>query len=685
MTVEVRLQAHPASLDRPARILIVDDEPNNVKLLQAMLAPNGFVIRTAKSGEEALALMKAEPQDLILLDIVMPGLSGLEVTKQLKGDILTRNVPIIIVTARSDQEAMLLGLSAGAEDVLTSPVDRTELHMRVRNLLRLKAYGDYHDTYSQLLEGEVSARSLALVDSERLYRSTFEAAPVGIVHLSEHGHWLQVNQRLCDLLGYSAEELKSAEVQALIDGKEVADERDLFRRLVAGELERYVIDEKRYLRRDGSYLWTRINASAHRESVSGAPYFIAVFEDITERRTLEARLQQASKMDAIGGLAAGVAHDFNNLLSVILGYAELLIEGLKERDPMREDLVQISAAATSAVDLTRQLLAFGRQQVLQPKLLDLGEVVSRMTPMLKRVLGEDVELNVVAAARLGRILVDPGQMERVLMNLVVNARDAMPLGGMLTIETAERKLDQSFAAERTNLKPGLHVLLAVSDNGNGMDRETQSRVFEPFFTTKEPGKGTGLGLATVFGIVQQSGGAISVYSEVGSGTTFEMYFPVVSLAAGALASTPPPDARPLTGTETILLVEDEDRLRILIRAILTRCGYEVLEAQSGGDALLLCEQHKGKIDLLLTDVVMARMSGRQLADRLLLVRPEMKVLYISGYTDDAVVRHGILEATVAFLQKPVTPLPLSRKVREVLDGLSGVVAPDLHTPQHTPS
>jgi two-component system, cell cycle sensor histidine kinase and response regulator CckA len=683
--VGTRLKAKLVAPDRPARILIVDDEPNNVKLLQAMLAPDGFLIQTAASGEEALARVKAEPPDLILLDMVMPGLNGLEVTKQLKGSILTRNVPIIIVTARSDQEAMLLGLTAGAEDVLASPVDRAELHMRVRNLLRLKAHGDYHDTYSQLLEGEVTARSLALVDSERLYRSTFEAAPVGIVHLDEHGQWLRVNQRLCDLLGYSAEELKSADVHALIHGKEkLPGESDLFRRLVAGELERYVIDEMRYLRRDGSCLWARINASAHRESAGRVPYFIAVFEDITERRTLEARLQQASKMDAIGGLAAGVAHDFNNLLSVILSYTELLTEGLKKHDPMREDLGQISAAATSAVGLTRQLLAFGRQQVLEPKVLDLGEIVAKIAPMLRRVLGEDVELNVVAAAPLGRILVDPGQMEQVLMNLAVNARDAMPRGGKLTIETAQRELDQSFAAERTNLKPGQHVLLAVSDNGSGMDRETQNRVFEPFFTTKESGKGTGLGLATVFGIVQQSGGTISVYSELGSGTTFEMYFPVVSLAPVVLAPSTPPDARRLTGTETILLVEDEERLRILIRGILTRCGYDVLEAQSGGDALLLCEQHPSKIDLLLTDVVMPRMSGRQLADRLLLLRPEMKVLYISGYTDDAVVRHGILEATVAFLHKPITPIPLSRKVRDVLDALPVPIAPDLHTAPHTP-
>ena len=662
------MKPHPTIVKGPATILIVDDEPNNVQLLRAMLAPDGFVLQTARSGEEALALVTAQAPDLVLLDIVMPGMNGFEVTKRLKADPRTRNVPIIIVTARSDQEAIVLGLTAGAEDVLTNPVDRTELHMRVRNLLRLKAYGDYHDSYSQLLEGEVSARALALVESERLYRSTFEAAPVGIVHLSEQGHWLRVNQRMCTLLGFSGEELQNPEVQTLIHGKDDATaESELFRGLVAGELDRYVIAERRYLRSDGSFLWVRINASAHHDTASSSRYLISVFEDITERRMLEARLQQASKMDAIGGLAAGVAHDFNNLLSVILSYSELLGEGLKDGDPMRDDLGQISAAALSAVGLTRQLLAFGRQQVLQPKVTDLGEIVNRMEPMLKRVLGEDVELSVVGAARLGRILVDPGQMEQVLMNLVVNARDAMPRGGKLTIETVERELDGSFAAERGQVKPGPHVLLSVSDNGMGMDKQTQNRIFEPFFTTKEPGRGTGLGLATVFGIVQQSGGMIGVYSEPGSGTTFKMYFPVVSRAPAISPSTHPHDARPITGSETILLVEDEERLRLLIRAILTKCGYNVLEAQSGGDALLLCEQHPETIHLLLTDVVMPRMSGRQLADRLRLVRPEMKVLYVSGYTDDAVVRHGILEATVAFLQKPITPGPLARKVRDVLD------------------
>jgi two-component system cell cycle sensor histidine kinase/response regulator CckA len=382
----------------------------------------------------------------------------------------------------------------------------------------------------------------------------------------------------------------------------------------------------------------------------------------------EEQLRQAQKMEAVGSLAGGIAHDFNNLLSVILSYSELLSEDLRPNDPMREDLDEIKGAGLRAVELTRQLLAFSRQQVLVPKIVDLNEIVGGMEKMLRRLIGEDVELVAIAAPSLRRIVVDPGQIEQVIMNLAVNARDAMPQGGQLTIETAEVDLDEGAAAEHEGLERGRHVMLAVSDTGTGMDHATQARIFEPFFTTKDVGKGTGLGLSTVFGITKQSGGAISAASEPGKGTTFTVYFPVADLAVSAQRSSiPPPGRHPLRGSETILLVEDEASVRALARTILRKYGYTVLEAQSGGDALLLCEQHPATIDLLLTDVVMPRMSGRQLAERFAAIRPQMKVLYMSGYTDDAVLRHGVVESTSAFIQKPITPEPLARKLREVLD------------------
>ena len=339
---------------------------------------------------------------------------------------------------------------------------------------------------------------------------------------------------------------------------------------------------------------------------------------------------------------------------------------------MRADLHEIETAGLLAVTLTRRLLAFGRQQVLQPRVVDLCRIIVALETMLRRLVGEDVEMVTNFAPECGKVLVDPGQMEQVVMNLVVNARDAMPGGGKLTIDATEVLLNEEFAAEHIGVTPGAHVLLAVSDTGIGMDEATRARMFEPFFTTKEPGKGTGLGLATVFGIVKQSGGIIEVFSEAKRGTTIKVYLPMVDRSALIRSSAPPPNDGPLHGSETILLVEDDEQVRALARTILCRYGYDVLDAQSGGDALLLCEQFASPIHLLVTDVVMRRMSGRELAERLLKVRPGMRVLYMSGYTDDAVVRHGIFYSKVAFIQKPITPEPLVRKVREALDAMPRV-------------
>jgi two-component system cell cycle sensor histidine kinase/response regulator CckA len=657
--------------NRPTRVLIVDDERKSRELLEVMLSAAGFVLQVAINGEEALALVAAEPPDLILLDLRLPGIDGYQVVAAIKGSVTTKNIPIIIVTALEEREARIRALTAGAEDYLTKPVDHVELSARVRNLLRLKAYGDYHDKYGQLLEGEVDSRTADLIESERVYRSTFDAAPVGIVHVGLDGRWLRVNQRLCDLLGYTREELQGGSVPDFVqpDERAEANETETWRRMVSGSLDRYVIDEREYRKQDGGVLWARVNVSAHRDAEGRAQHFISVVEDITERRELEARVRQAGKMDAIGRLAAGVAHDFNNLLSIVLSYSEILALNLREGDPMRADLGEIRGAGLRAVALTRQLLAFSRQQVLEPKIVDLCEVVSGMEMMLQRLIGEDVELTVIGTIGRGRVLVDPGQVEQVIMNLAINARDAMPGGGKLTIETTLVELDEAYISQHVGVKPGPHVMLAVSDTGLGIDRATQARMFEPFFTTKAVGTGTGLGLATVFGIVRQSGGAIWVYSEPGSGTTFKLYFPTTDRVAPTASTAPTEERRTLRGSETILLIEDEDSVRALARTILQRYGYKVLEARGGGDALLLSEQYEETIHLLLTDVVMPRVSGRQLAERLAPLRSDMKVLYMSGYTDDAVMRHGILEATVAFIQKPITPERLGLKVREVLDGI----------------
>ncbi|MBI2221263.1 MAG: PAS domain S-box protein [Acidobacteria bacterium] len=398
---------------------------------------------------------------------------------------------------------------------------------------------------------------------------------------------------------------------------------------------------------------------------SGQPSGVLVTAtDTTERVLLEEQFRQAQKMEAIGRLAGGIAHDFNNLLTAILGYCELVVDELGEDHPARVDVEQIRDAGNSAATLTRQLLAFSRKQILQPALHDMNEIVAANRRLLQRVLGEDIAITEHLGAKQPTVRVDRGQIEQVLMNLTVNARDAMPRGGSLTIETANVMLDESYAQMHVAVTPGPYVMLAVSDTGHGMTPEVKARLFEPFFTTKEPGRGTGLGLATVYGIVKQSGGNIWTYSESGHGTTFKVYLPQVQESPEA--AVPAPAALVAGGHEIILLVEDDERLRELARKALVRDGYSVLAAPDPATALELSERHESPIALLLTDVVLPQMSGRILAERLLALRPHMRVLYMSGYTDNAIVHHGVLDRATAFLQKPFTPAALTRKVREVL-------------------
>jgi CheY-like chemotaxis protein len=380
---------------------------------------------------------------------------------------------------------------------------------------------------------------------------------------------------------------------------------------------------------------------------------------------LEQQLRQAQKMEAVGRLAGGIAHDFNNLLGVIIGYSEIFEERLGQSDPLRPKAELIKKAGQRAATLTRQLLAFSRQQVLEPKVLDLNAVVADTLKMLQRVLGEDIELIMVPGPELGRIKADQGQIEQIIMNLAVNARDAMPHGGKLTISTVNEELDEVYARQHPAVVPGSYVMFAVSDTGCGMDRETQTHIFEPFFTTKELGKGTGLGLATVYGVVKQTGGYIWVYSEAGRGSTFKIYLPRIEEAM--TASDPAKGGKEIgRGWETVLLVEDAQPLRELARELLEASGYTVLEAGSGAEAIQVAEQHLGPIHLLLTDVVMPGMDGPKVAECITRIYPGIKVLYASGYTDDAIVHHGVLDSGITLLQKPFTHATLTNKVREVL-------------------
>ncbi len=425
--------------------------------------------------------------------------------------------------------------------------------------------------------------------------------------------------------------------------------------------------EYRMLRADGAAVWLRDVVSVVPDR--GAPReLIGVMVDVSERRELEAQLLQSQKMEAIGQLAGGVAHDFNNLLGVIIGYGNLVLAEPALDARTRGRLEQIRAAADRAAALTRQLLAFSRKQLLQPRVLDLNTVAAGLDEMLRRLIGEHIHLVTLHGRDLWRAKADPGQIEQVIINLAVNARDAMPSGGTLIVETANVDLDESYARAHVGARPGPHVMLAVTDSGTGMDEETRRHLFEPFFTTKKTGEGTGLGLATVYGIVKQSGGHIGVYSEREKGTSFKVYLPRVAPADHERTPPESPEGAPRPGSETVLVVEDEPALRHLVREVLEGAGYHVIEAKSPAEALAASASYRGSIDILVTDLVLPQMGGDALASRLKAERQVTAVLYMSGYPDQALGHHGVIEPGTPFLQKPFTPDALLRKVREVLDG-----------------
>ncbi|MBC7252241.1 MAG: PAS domain S-box protein, partial [Anaerolineae bacterium] len=526
----------------------------------------------------------------------------------------------------------------------------------------------------QTLEQQVAQRTAELrreiierQRAEEAYRAVVDYSLQGLAIIQDK-RFVFVNQAYADIFGYTVEEMlafSADEARALIYPEDRAATVQRHRRRLAGEPAepRY---EMRIIRKDGTVRW--IETFVRPVQFRGEPAVQSAIIDITERKHLEEQLRQAQKMEALGRLAGGVAHDFNNLLTAIIGYTDLLLREFPPYDPKREDLQEIRQAAERAAALTRQLLAFSRKQVLELRVLDLNTTVSNLEKMLRRLIGEDIELVTHLAPDLDRVKADPGQIEQVIMNLAVNARDAMPQGGQLTIETKNVFLDEEYVRQHVEMQPGPYVMLAVSDTGIGMDKETMSHLFEPFFTTKEMGEGTGLGLATVYGIVKQSGGHITVYSEPGLGTTFKVYLPRTEEGAATAELQLQVPAELLQGQETILVVEDEEVVRELAVRILRKRGYTVLQAQDGAEALRVCREHQGPIHLLITDVVMpGGMSGRQVAEQLQPLQPEMKVIYMSGYTENAIVHHGVLELGAVLLQKPFTPSSLAHKVRQMLD------------------
>jgi two-component system, cell cycle sensor histidine kinase and response regulator CckA len=501
----------------------------------------------------------------------------------------------------------------------------------------------------------------ALRRSEANYRSLVQGAPYGIYRVTADGKLLGVNSALVEMLGYSSEqELLSVNMNRSVYRD--SPERVRLLEQGSGQLQGLEVE---WVRKDGTPITVRLSGRPVRDESGREVSHERIAENVTERRALERQLRQAQKMEAVGRLAGGVAHDFNNLLMVIKGHTELLLERGCVDDWQQRKVEQIQKSADKAAGLTRQLLAFSRMQVLQPKVMDLNAVVIEMGKLLPPLIGEDIELAILTDPRLGHMKADPGQIEQVILNLAVNARDAMPSGGKLLIETQNADLDEAYARRHPPLVPGGYVMLAVSDTGVGMDAETQAHVFEPFFTTKEKGRGTGLGLATVYGVVKQSGGYIWLYSEPGQGTTFKIYLPRVGEVSEAACPGRVSTEAPL-GSETILLAEDERDVREVAREFLILCGYTVLEAKDGAEAIEIATKHAGPIHLLLTDMVMPGMGGRELAARLAPMRSDMKVIYMSGYTEYARTHHGEVEPNVALLTKPFTRSSLARTVREVL-------------------
>ena len=788
------MNPEPGLPDLPARILIVDDEPHERTLLELMLKPEGFVVATAAGGTDALAQVAEQPPDLILLDVMMPGMDGYQVAHQIKATVATRNIPVIMITVLDDRDAKMLALNAGAEDFLSKPVDRAELTVRVRNLLRLKAYGAHFDRYSQTLEAEVGARTADLRAERDRSQQYLDMAGVILLALDTSGRITLANRFACAVLGWTESELLGrdwfdtclapqarvrirasfAEVvrgdvpvystmepiftrtgeERLIEWRstllhddrgsvtgtlssgtdvtersqavkalQTAEERMRFALAATGvgiwdidfasgalrwsetlesqyglkpgafggTLEAFLAgvhpeDQDalrdtmakanrsgedfsllhRALWSDGTVRWLSASGRIHLDDQGEPVRGVGISQDVTEQRRLERQNQQAQKMEAVGQLASGVAHDFNNLLTVILGCAELVALDAAVGPRHGEDLREIIKAALRARGLTQQLLAFSRQQVLQAAPLDLNGLITDMTGMLQRLIGTDIEVRLVLAPRLSLAFADRSQMEQVVMNLVVNARDAMPKGGTVTIETTDARAESSSSFHEEAIMDGEYVVIAVTDTGSGMTKETRNRLFEPFYTTKEPGKGTGLGLSTTYGIVKQSKGYIWVYSEPGKGTTFKVYLPRHNRDAPQGTVAPAVSVAVKAVSETVLLVEQEANVRRLSSGMLSHAGYRVLEAATGDEAENVLTGHSGRIDLLVTDVV-TRGGGFELFRRLQAQAPALRVLYMSGQTGPAAVRKAGLDGGVPFVQKPFTSGELARQVRAALD------------------
>ena len=662
-------------------IQIVDDNLDNLNILASMIKKHGYDARMAINGELALKSIRSHPPDLILLDILMPGLSGFEVCKQLKADALTNKIPIIFISALYKATDKLKAFSIGAVDYITKPFQKEEVMARVETHLSLRKIQKRLKTQNAMLQQEISDRKQAgelLRESEKINRNLLSNLNAGVVAHAPDTSILMANPAACKLLGLTENQMMGIEAidpqwSFLRDDgsvmpldeypvNQVLSRKDVLLNLVVG------INRPK----TGDVVWLLVNGFPVTNDSGEIEQIIINFIDITKRKRaeeekarLEGQYRQAQKVEAIGRLAGGVAHDLNNLLVPILGYGEMLVDDFSPEDARRESARQIVNAGFRARNLVRQLLAFSRKQALEYRTLDLNKIIGGFEKLLRRTIREDIGIKIILSPDIRTIRADIGQIEQVIMNLAVNAQDAMPQGGKLILETAMAELDEEYAAPRPGVQPGSYVMLAVSDTGCGMDEETCEQIFDPFYSTKGE-QGTGMGLATVYGIVKQHGGNIWVYSESGKGASFKVYLPV-SEETHIEKKTLKKAAEDTHGSETILLVEDNEKVRGFIYTILKRMGYTVLKAENGAEALPVLASHAGQVNLLLTDVVMPGMSGKALFAKAAEKHPDLKVLYMSGYTGNVIVHRGVLDEGIAFIQKPFPVKALAAKVREVLD------------------
>jgi PAS domain S-box-containing protein len=646
-------------------ILLVEDDSAHVELIQRAFegrATQTCIEVVATLAEARSRLATAVPPDLIIADWRLPDGEGIELLTKTGDKRLA--TPVVIMTSYGNERVAVEAIQAGALDyVVKSPeslLDMPHIAARARR------------EWQALIERAQMEDALRL--SEKRFRLLLDkVSNIAVQGYRPDGTVIYWNKTSEQIYGYTATEAMGQNLVDIIIPPNMRDE-------VRGAIKQMFETGKSHppaelwlMRKDGSLTPVYSNHTVIDIPGQGKELF-CIDIDLTERKRAEAlqaqleeQLRQAQKMETIGRLAGGVAHDFNNMLTAILGFAELLLSRFEVDEGGHKYVEQIKKAAERAASLTQQLLAFSRKQMLQPKVFNLNTLVINIENMLHRLIGEDIELVLLLDPHLGQVEADPAQIDQVLMNLAVNARDAMPDGGKLVIETKNAYLDEDYARQYMEVKPGPYVMLAVTDTGIGMDKETQAHLFEPFFTTKEMGKGTGLGLATIYGIVKQSDGHIWVYSEAGQGTTFKIFLPRL---AETVVVVEPPSAKTVEvqhGHETILLVEDAEMVRVLIQNVLSDQGYKVLATSNGAEALRVCREHSDPIHLLLTDVVMPGMSGRELAAQIALLRPETKILYMSGYTDEAIVHHGLLKPGIALLQKPFSTIELAHKLREMLD------------------